>query len=53
MKKYQVVIQQHCVYEVEADSYEDAEDMAWDRFEPDHMSEPLTADILIIEEERV
>lgn len=50
MKTYQIVIEQHAVYEVQADSYEDAEDMAWNRFCPDHLTEPLTAEILVIEE---
>jgi hypothetical protein len=50
MKTYQIVIEQHAVYEVKADSYEDAEEMAWSRFNPDHLSEPLTAEILVIEE---
>lgn len=49
MKTYQVVIERHAIYEVQADSWEDAEDMAWSRFEPDDLSEPLTDEILIIE----
>jgi len=49
MKTYQVVIERHAIYEVQADSYKDAEDMAWNQFEPDDLSEPLTEDITIIE----
>jgi hypothetical protein len=49
MKTYQVVIERHAIYEIEADSYEDAEAQAWDQFEPDHLSDPITEEILIIE----
>ena len=49
MKTYQVVIERHAIYEVQADSYESAEEMAWNQFEPDHLSEPLTEEILIID----
>ena len=50
MKTYQVVLEKHCVYEIQANSYEDAEELAYKRFEPDHLSELVTAEILIIEE---
>jgi hypothetical protein len=39
--KYQVVIQRHAVYTVEAESREDAEDLAWDMFSGDDLCEPL------------
>jgi hypothetical protein len=51
MKTYQIVIEQHAIYEVQADSYESAEDIAWERFDPDHLCAPLTAEILVIENE--
>ena len=50
MKTYQVVIERHAIYEVQANSFEDAEELAWQKFEPDHLSEPLTDEILIIED---
>lgn len=50
MKTYQIVIERHAIYEIKADSYEDAEDQAWAQFEPDHLSEPLTEEIIIIED---
>jgi hypothetical protein len=50
MKTYQIVIEKHAIYEIKADSEKDAEEMAWERFNPDHFSEPLTAEIVLIEE---
>jgi hypothetical protein len=45
VQQYQVVIQRHAVYTVEAQSREEAEDIAWDMFSGDDLCEPLVADI--------
>jgi hypothetical protein len=45
VKQYQVVIQRHAVYTVEAESREDAEDIAWDMFSGDDLCEPLVAHV--------
>jgi hypothetical protein len=49
MKNYQVVIERHAIYEITAESYEDAENQAWDQYEPGDLSDAITAEILIIE----
>jgi hypothetical protein len=49
MKTYEVVIERHAIYQVTADSYEDAENLAWDQYQPGDLSDATTAEILIIE----
>jgi hypothetical protein len=44
-KQYQVVIQRHAIYTVEAESREEAEDLAWDMFSGDDLCEPLIAHV--------
>ena len=49
MKRYQVVIERCVVYEVDAHDERDAEDLAWDLFNPDDLNEPFVAEILEID----
>jgi hypothetical protein len=53
MTKFQVTIQKHIIYEVECDSHEDAEELAWNIYDGGDFSEPLCSDILKIEEYNV
>ena len=49
MSKYEVVIQTHAIYTVEADSHQDAEDLAWDLFDRGDLSEPICSEIIKLE----
>jgi len=51
MKKYQVVIQRHFVYEVDAEDEKDAEDVAWNIYKSDDLCDPIVAEVLEIEDE--
>jgi len=51
MSKYEVVIQTHAIYTVEADSHQDAEDLAWDLFDRGDLSEPICSEIIKLEVE--
>jgi len=51
MPKYQVVICTHAIYEVEADSEQDAEELAWDLYDYGDLSEAHCAEILKLEDE--
>jgi hypothetical protein len=50
MPKYQVVIETHAIYEVDAENEQDAEDMAWDLFDYGDLSEAHCAEILELKE---
>lgn len=49
MKKYQVVIQRHFVYEVDAEDEKDAEDVAWNIYKSDDLCDPIVAEVLEID----
>lgn len=49
MPKFQVVIERHVVYEIDAADQLDAENQAWDIYTGDDLSDPVTAEILQIE----
>jgi hypothetical protein len=51
MPKFEVVIQTHAIYTVEADSYQDAEDCAWDLFDRGDLSEPICSEITKLEKQ--
>lgn len=50
MARYQVVIERCVVYEVDAYDPTDAEDLAWNMFNPDDLNEPFVAETLLVEE---
>lgn len=50
MKNYQVVITKHIVYEIEAENESEAQEMVWQKFDPDHFSEPLIAEVLEVDQ---
>ena len=49
MKTYQVVIQRHVIYEIQAESEHEAEELAFCRERLDDYSEPLLAEVLDVE----
>lgn len=50
MKNYQVVITRHVVYEIQAESEHEAEELAFSRERLDDYSEPLIAEVLEVDE---
>jgi len=52
MPKFEVVISTHAIYTVEAEGYQDAEDLAWDLFDRGDLSKPHCAEVVkLLEEE--
>jgi hypothetical protein len=49
MKKYQVVICTHAIYEVDAENEKDAEELAWDLYDYGDLSEAHCHEILELE----
>ncbi len=49
MSKYQVIIERCVVYEVEAYDQQDAEDLAWGKFNNDDLSDPFVAEVMEME----
>jgi len=50
MPKFEVVISTHAIYTVEAEGYQDAEDLAWDLFDRGDLSEPHCVEVIKLEE---
>lgn len=53
MKTYEVIIQRHVVYMVNAENEIDAQDAAWDIYSSDDLSDPLIAEVSEMQSEGV